>query len=277
MPLTIHAIQTGSVRVKRAQARRKPGGLARVLTDSHWTDWLPILAWVIDHPEGPIVVDTGETSRTQDPSYYPRWHPFFKWAVRMNVRPEDEIGPKLRELGVDPASVRTVVLTHFHTDHAGGLHHFPKAEIFVSRSDHLAASGFSGTIQGFLPHRWPGWLNPFPIDFLPEGFGAFDRSFPITKAGDVLVVPTPGHTPGHISVVARKDGLDYFLAGDTSYSQALLLQRESDGVSPRPSVTIETIGRILDHASHHPTVYLPSHDPESEARLSRRLTLRTES
>ena len=44
-----------------AQPARKPGGLIRVLTDDKWAGWLPIYAWVIDHPEGIIVVDTGDT------------------------------------------------------------------------------------------------------------------------------------------------------------------------------------------------------------------------
>jgi glyoxylase-like metal-dependent hydrolase (beta-lactamase superfamily II) len=194
----------------------------------------------------------------------------------MDVQPEDEIGPKLRGLGLDPAEVKTVVLTHLHTDHAGGLHHFPEAEIFVSRGDHRAASGVMGRFQGFLPHRWPSWFDPTPISFLPETLGGFDRIFPITKRGDVVVVPTPGHTPAHVSVVVKCDGLDYFLAGDTSYTQELLLEGESDGVSPRPSVTVETLQRILTHASHRPTVYLPSHDPAAGERLSQGAALQSD-
>jgi glyoxylase-like metal-dependent hydrolase (beta-lactamase superfamily II) len=43
----------------------------------------------------------------------------------MNVRPEDEIGPQLRSMGITQEDIKTLILTHFHTDHAGGLHHFP--------------------------------------------------------------------------------------------------------------------------------------------------------
>ena len=75
MEVNIHAIQTGTVQIKTAQRIRKSGGLVRVLTDSRWTTWLPIYTWVIDHPEGFIVVDTGETSKSSDPNYFPRWHP----------------------------------------------------------------------------------------------------------------------------------------------------------------------------------------------------------
>ena len=66
---TIHAIRTGLVKVKLAQMEGRGKGLARtvhVLTDDEWSDWLPIYAWVIDHPEGIIVVDTGETARVHE-------------------------------------------------------------------------------------------------------------------------------------------------------------------------------------------------------------------
>jgi N-acyl homoserine lactone hydrolase len=144
--VNIHAIQTGTVDIKTAHRIRKPGGLIRVFTDSRWTEWLPIYTWVIDHPEGIIVVDTGETSKSSEPNYYPHWHPYYRYSLRMNVRPEEEIGPQLRGMGIAQKDVKTLVLTHFHTDHAGGLHHFPGTEILASASDHRLASGFGARL-----------------------------------------------------------------------------------------------------------------------------------
>src|SRR5215204_3423638 len=123
--LRIHLLQTGSVRIKSAQSRRRPGGLARVILDRTWTEWLPIYAWMIKHPEGAIVVDTGETARTYEPGYFPRWHPYYRFAVRMDVTPEQEIGPQLRRMGIEPEEVRTVVLTHFPTDLFAGRNPSP--------------------------------------------------------------------------------------------------------------------------------------------------------
>jgi len=271
--VNIHVIQTGMVDIKTAHRARKLGGLIRTFTDSRWTEWLPIYTWVIDHPEGIIVVDTGETSRSSDPNYYPHWHPYYRWAVRMNVRPEDEIGPQLRGMGITQEDIKTLVLTHFHTDHVGGLHHFPDTQILVSGLDHRLASGFRGRLRGYLPNRWPEWFSPEPIAFEPESFGPFEQSYKITQAGDVLIVPTPGHTPGHVSVLVNTEDAIFFLAGDTSYSQNLLVKRIPDGVSPRASVAINTMDRILRLADSRPLVYLPTHDPESVDRLAEKRTL----
>jgi hypothetical protein len=110
--MKIHAIHTGTVAVKERQRRgagRGPERLLRTMLDRRWTPPLPILAWAVEHPEGLMVVDTGETARTSEPGYFTRWNPYFRLGVRAQVEPEDEIGPQLRRLGFDPADVRCVV------------------------------------------------------------------------------------------------------------------------------------------------------------------------
>jgi hypothetical protein len=68
----IHAVQTGTVQVHERQRSGEGRGIvrfARTLLDRRWTEPLPINAWIIEHSEGLIVVDTGETARTAEPRY----------------------------------------------------------------------------------------------------------------------------------------------------------------------------------------------------------------
>jgi glyoxylase-like metal-dependent hydrolase (beta-lactamase superfamily II) len=66
----------------------------------------------------------------------------------------------------------------------------------------------------------------------------------------------------------------YFLIGDTSYTEQLLLEEQVDGVSPDEAVARQTIQKILRLAEECPLVYLPSHDPESLRRLENMETIR---
>jgi glyoxylase-like metal-dependent hydrolase (beta-lactamase superfamily II) len=271
----IHAIRTGLVKVKLAQMASRGKGLARVahvLFDDGWSDWLPIYAWVIEHQEGIIVVDTGETSRVHERGYHPSWHPFFRRATRFSVHPEEEIGPQLRALGIGARDVRHVVLTHLHTDHAGGLVHLTGVKTWVAGGELKRASGLGGKLQGYLPHRWPKWWQPEPIRIDNQPFGPFQQSMSLTTKGDVLIVPTPGHTPDHVSVVVCGDP-SFFIAGDTSYNQALLLAGKVDGISPNQEISRRTISNILALGKQRPLVYLPSHDPESAERLAQESVL----
>lgn len=275
MATTIHAIRTGLVKVRRAQMESRGNGamrLVHMLFDEEWSEWLPIYAWVINHEEGIILVDTGETSRVHEEGYHPRWHPFFRRAVRFSVHPDEEIGPQLRRMGIDSRDVRQVVLTHLHTDHAGGLAHMTGSKIWAARGELARATGTGGAIQGYLPHRWPKWLTLTPIRFENRALGPFEASMPITRSGDVHVVQTPGHTPGHVSVVVSGSP-SFFIAGDTSYTQALLLEGKADGVSPDIAVSLKTLGRIRALARERPLVYLPSHDPGSADRLQRQFVM----
>ena len=271
--MEIHAIQTGTVAIKTRQVEGVGQGIRRrlnMLLDREWTKPLPIYAFVIEHPEAVIVVDTGETARASDPGYYPAWHPFYRYGIREWVEPEDEIGPQLTRLGIRPRDVRTVVLTHLHSDHAGGLHHFAGNEILASRRDLEVASGLLGRMRGYPNNRYPTWFDPTPVDLAPDPYGPFPESLKLTKAGDVTIVPVHGHTPGQIGVIVEEDDHAVFLAGDSSYTQELMLRGVVDGPSPDDRTARLTHQRIRAFTDETPTVYLVAHDPDTAARLAER-------
>lgn len=271
--MEIHAIQTGAVRIKADWVQGKGHGLARnvrAIADSNWTAPLPIYAWVVEHPEGLIVIDTGETAQAAQPGYFPWWQPAFRFAVRETLTPDQEIGPQLQRIGLSPRDVRWVVMTHLHTDHAGGLRHFPGATILVARAEYQQALGLRGQIRGYVPQHWPSWFAPRLIDFMPQAVGPFPASFPLTRTGDVILVPTAGHSAGHLSVLLREPAQTIAFAGDLSYSQDLFLRQAIDGVSADEAQARLSLQRMLAYAQANPTVYLPSHDPESAQRLAQR-------
>ena len=144
--MNIHAIQTGSVRIKTAQVEGHGHGLARrlaVFADRNWTDWLPTYAWAIEHRDGVIVVDTGQGAHLLETGR--SLHPYVRWEVVFRIEREEEIGPQFRALGIGPHDVKRVVLTHLHMDHDGGLAHFPNSQILVSRGELNTASGWART------------------------------------------------------------------------------------------------------------------------------------
>lgn len=271
--MNLHLLQTGTVEIKRAQKEGK--GSARpvnIFLDREWTPPLPIYAWAIEHDEGVIVVDTGMSSRYQERGYLPALHPYYR-NVRFHVEPHDEINAQLQNIGIQPDDVRTVILTHLHSDHSCGIEHFPKSEIWIHPKEYAAAQGIGGKVNGYLPQHFPAWLRPRPIAFNQEKFSAFDACWRVTKPGDVIVVPTYGHTPAHVSVILQAVGLNYFLAGDTSYSQDLLRAKKVDGVSPNAAQALKTMETILEFARSTPTIYLPAHDPDNPRRLAAHETI----
>ena len=269
--MKLHAIQTGTVRIKSAQVKGRGRGLRRrlsVFADQQWTGWLPTFAWVIDDPEGVIVVDTGQGAHLLESAR--SLHPYIRWEVAFRIDRDEEIGPQLRALGIGPRDVRRVVLTHLHIDHDCGLAHFPQTEILVARGELRTASGWLGRVRGYLPNRWPSWFDPVPLDLAGEPVGPFAASRRLTNAGDVIAVATPGHTADHLSVLVRDEAITYFLAGDTSYDERLMLSGGIDGVSADDEVAGATLGAIRQLGRDSHTVYLPTHDPESSARLASR-------
>ena len=98
--MKIYAIQTGTVEIKKNQLVGKGPNAFRLINVLFGREWVeppvPIYAWVIEHDEGVIVVDTGETTRTSEPGYFPRWHPYYNLAVRFHVKPEEEVGFQLK-------------------------------------------------------------------------------------------------------------------------------------------------------------------------------------
>jgi glyoxylase-like metal-dependent hydrolase (beta-lactamase superfamily II) len=265
--IAIHAVKTGDVLVKgNFRDAIGPSAVARlgIIADREFLPPLPIFTWVIAHPEGVFVVDTGENSRAASPRYYDNAPPPIRWfnktQVHFQVAPDEEIGPQLMSLGTDPRSVKGVILTHLHIDHTDGLEHFAGVEVLVNEQEKRHP-------YFDFPYSYPTWFDPTQFNFRKGCVDVFDLAFPLTKAEDLVVVPTPGHTPNHVSVLLRTPKVDFLFGGDASFTQDQLLTGKVASVNADYKKTRRTYATIRDYAKKRPTVYLPSHDPLSRRRL----------
>ncbi|MDX1995510.1 MAG: N-acyl homoserine lactonase family protein [bacterium] len=269
----MRALRTGLMDVKHryyeAKGRTRAARLTSVLLDRQWTQ-IPVFVWVIEHPEGVIVIDAGETAKVNEPDFFPApQRPYWRSQYRFHITPENEAGAQLRRLNIPPQEVRWVVLTHAHFDHTDALYHFPNAEFIISSKEFDDAYRYRSAHFAF-PSKWPDWFKPHIIDYVPERIGPFEQSYVLTKAGDVRIVPTPGHTLGHQSVMVQQDGYTFFFGGDTSFDLPSLLNDKLDAPSFDSNKVFQTRQKILDYAHDVPLVYLTTHDPETAIRLEQR-------
>lgn len=270
--MKITAIQTGEVQIKSRHVEPRfgprPARVVDILADRRWAPRLPILCFAIEHPEGAIVVDTGESSHANDPGYQPRWHPFVRTSERRWVTPEQEVAPQLRALGIEPGAVRWLVMTHMHGDHAGGLSHFPGTEIVISATEASMALSRTGPMNGYLNGHYPSWLDPRRVEFDGDPWEGFDASVPLTSDGAVRLVPTPGHTKGHLSVVVEQPDHLVVLTGDAAYSERALLAGTVDGVAQDARAHRRSTALLRELGGRHRVVFAPTHDPQTPRRLA---------
>jgi len=262
--VAIEVLLAGRVRGKRRTGplRHLPGG---------WSDsTLPVTIVLIDHPGGLCLFDAGPGPRVASENGLP-WHPWLRLARFEAVEP-GEPAAALARRGASPGDIRWVVLSHLHVDHVGGLASAPRADIVVSRMEWARAEGLRGRLRGYVPDLWPEGREPVLVEPELPAVGPFPGGHDLAGDGTLLVVPTPEHTPGHVSVIVE-GATSIFIAGDTSYTEELLKQGVVDGVSPDEEVARQTNQRILALARERPLVYLPSHDPQSADRLARLATL----
>ena len=267
--MRVHALSTGRVRVKASQLVGRGRGLARRLApifDDEWSGWLPTYVFAVEHPDGVILVDSGANAGLKR---LPRWHPYFQLAVKFDIAPEQEAGSQLRALGIAPSDVKLIVLTHLHIDHDCGLAAFPHARVLVSAGERAAASGLIGRLNGYLPQRWPSHFDPEPLAFADQPYGPFARSRRLTADGALIALPTPGHTPNHISVALDDGERRIVFVGDAAYNQDNLLAGRVDGISPNAALARDTMARLAALAAARPTMLLPAHDPGAADRLAR--------
>lgn len=201
--------------------------------------------YVIDTGSDVILVDTGlpAGSPTGQPS---KDAPAF---VGTWICPYVEA---LEKAGYKKEQVTKILLTHRHSDHSGELKSFPNAKIYVNRDEVGAA-------------ELEGLSNIVPVDFTSGAYYNFPESEKIVDG--VYYIKAKGHTNGNSIVIVENDGLFYMIHGDITYVDEALYQNKLSVVFDDKAAARETLNRVREFISKHPTVYVSTHTPQGYENL----------
>jgi N-acyl homoserine lactone hydrolase len=272
----VSVVSTGSVEIhpEHALGTRKPL-YWWLLTSRRWLPPRPINVYVIEHAEGLLLFDTGQDrASVTDDSYFPAGFPgvIYDRLARFHVGEEETLAARLGTLGYSAADVDTAIVSHLHQDHIGGIPELTGANLLVSAAEWAQLAGFSPEVRGFLRSHIdiPGvkWRQ---VGFRPThdpALAPFTESLDIMGDGSLVLLPTPGHTPGSVSLLVRRRTLPpLLLVGDLTYDATLLERRQVPGVGDRGQLG-RTTDEVLTLVTRTPgLVVLPAHDPTAAERL----------
>ena len=163
---------------------------------------VPVGFFVIMHPKGNVLFDTGNNDKIlTDPSY---WGPFFK-ALNPVVTPDIAIDAQLGKIGLKPDDIKYVVVGHLHLDHGGNVGKFPNSTLVVQKDEIRNA---------FWPE--PGTAGPYITGDVAPLRSAMGEAMPnkvkmvqlegdmdIFGDGSIVVKRWVGHTPGSQMLLVR--------------------------------------------------------------------------
>ena len=201
----------------------------------------PVWSALVRTPEGLILFDTG-----LHPVHVDRPEATFgaNPAMRITMTAEDAIVSRLAALGVRPDDVTVVVNSHLHFDHAGNNRAFPNAT-FIVQAEQLAFAKGKPNFPGVY------WDDP-ALRYLPA-------SGRMRVVAGVEVVPTPGHAPGHQSlVVDLAETGRVVLCGDAAYTRSNLERGET--TAPDQAAAKESLALIRSLVQEDLDRAFPSHD-----------------
>jgi glyoxylase-like metal-dependent hydrolase (beta-lactamase superfamily II) len=271
----VSVISTGTVEIhpEHAHGTKKPL-YWWLLTSRQWLPPRPINAYVVEHAGGLVLFDTGQDrASVTDPSYFPGGFSgvVYDRLAKFHIGAHETLDAQLGTLGYSTGDVDKAVISHLHQDHIGGIPQLG-GELLITPAEWSELSGFSPEARGFLRAHIdvPGrrWKHVTFTRTDDPGLAPFTEAFDVMGDGSIVLLPTPGHTPGSMSMLVRRRDLPPLLmVGDLTYEAGLLERRQLPGVGDRGELG-RTTDKVLALAERLPgLVILPAHDPTAAQRL----------
>lgn len=264
--IQVFSTGVGSIRKEHRYGSSIPL-LAWVLFSRSWIE-IPINVFVIQHPQGLILFDAGVDPAIQNLSTYvdsPAIRFLMKRLFRLRIQPQDTLSHHLARLGFKASQVLKVIISHLHFDHVGGIGEVPWADLVVSRNewDQLRKPHPEREFlfKKHVEHPENRWC---PVDFQAGDdprFQMFDGYFDVLGDGSMILLPTPGHTTGSVSLLAFREGkAPVLLVGDLVYEGSMLQNGPRTQLGDQEQI-LSSCAKIRALQEKLPDLLiLPSHD-----------------
>lgn len=276
--VVVEPIEAGRARFPKEFFEHEGGRLAGLKAlgigagDDDYAD-VPIPAYLVRHPTaGAMLIDTGlHPSVAADPKH----NMGRRAAGNFSLEPGSDVTSQLRTKGLGPGDIEVVVLTHLHFDHASAISEFPESTFVLSQPEWEAATTARvPLLQGYRPAHYDHAVDYRTVDFgadYVDSYGPIGRTFDLFGDGSVRLAFTPGHTPGHMSVLLRLPRRDFVVAADVAYNWRQL----EGGPEPFRPADRHNWRRSLHEIQAYREAYpyaliVPGHDPEFWRKLDAR-------
>lgn len=155
---------------------------------------IPISMWILDHPKGLVVIDTGNNVAISDGNCRSHWVAGLCDFLKPNQKRADVIDMQLQKLGYSVDKVKVVITSHSHLDHIGNIEMFPNA-IHVIQKKELYQAWWPEKYQRGGAHVMADYDGAREFNYLE-----LDGDYDLFGDGTVVILSTPGHTFGNQSV-----------------------------------------------------------------------------